>query len=111
MNAITLIERCRRLGATFTTVNDHIKVQAPEPLPDDLITGLREAKSQVIIQLRRELKNQAECWLLEEWRRISLPEWQWILKESMEGKDWKREEYARWMLREVLEDPEYREEE
>jgi hypothetical protein len=46
--------------------------------------------------------------LLEEWRRISIPEWRRILQESVEKGDNRREAYARWMLREVLADPEYR---
>ena len=48
-----------------------------------------------------------EPWALWEWRRISIPEWRDILKTSVEQRDRKREEYARWMLSEVLLDPEY----
>jgi hypothetical protein len=48
-------------------------------------------------------------WMLEEWRRISIPEWRKILVESIKAKDLKREKYARWMLIEILEDPEYEE--
>jgi hypothetical protein len=43
--------------------------------------------------------------LLEEWQRVSIPEWQRILQESIAGGDKRREEYARWMLKEVLQDP------
>ena len=46
-------------------------------------------------------------WMLWEWRRLSIPEWRRILGESIEDEDRKREEYARWMLREILLDPEY----
>jgi hypothetical protein len=49
-------------------------------------------------------------WMLWQWRRMSLPQWRRILHESRETHDEGREEYARWMLREVLLDPEYREE-
>jgi hypothetical protein len=48
-------------------------------------------------------------WMLEEWRRISIPDWRRILKESINSGDKKRAEYARWILKEVLDDPEYRE--
>ena len=48
-----------------------------------------------------------EPWMLWEWRRISIPDWRRILLESMDKKDSKREEYARWMLSEILLDPEY----
>jgi hypothetical protein len=39
---------------------------------------------------------------LEEWRRINIPAWQRILRESIEAGDKSREKYARWMLTEVL---------
>jgi hypothetical protein len=42
--------------------------------------------------------------LLEGWRRVSIPEWQRILQESIAGGDKRREEYARWMLKEILQD-------
>ena len=91
-------------------MNDRLRIKAPRALPVELMTELKEAKAEVLTELRRELKDQAECWLLEEWYRISLPEWRRILNKSIEGQDKKREEYARWMLREILEDPEYEEE-
>ncbi len=40
---------------------------------------------------------------LEEWRRINIPTWRRILKESQQTNDKGREEYARWMLVKVLE--------
>jgi hypothetical protein len=43
--------------------------------------------------------------LLEEWRRACTPEWHRILQESVDQGDRRREEYARWMLREILDDP------
>jgi hypothetical protein len=42
---------------------------------------------------------------------MSLPQWRDILRTSLEIGDKAREEYARWMLREVLLDPDYHEEE
>lgn len=48
-----------------------------------------------------------EPWMLREWRRVSIPQWRDVLRESIEQSDAKREEYARWMLREVLLDPDY----
>jgi hypothetical protein len=50
-----------------------------------------------------------EPWMLWEWRRISIPEWRYILKQSIAAGDQRREEYARWMLQEILLDPEYTE--
>ena len=48
-----------------------------------------------------------EPWMLWEWRRVSIPEWRRILQESHRQGDSHREEYARWMLKEILLDPEY----
>ena len=50
-----------------------------------------------------------EPWMLWEWRRISIPQWQDILEDSVANGDKKREDYARWMLRDILLDPEYEE--
>ena len=50
-----------------------------------------------------------EPWMLWEWRRISIPEWRRILQESIDQRDQRREEYARWMLRDILLDPDYEE--
>ena len=49
-----------------------------------------------------------EPWMLWEWRRVSIPRWRCILQESIDQGDSRREEYARWMLEEILLDPEYR---
>ncbi len=48
-------------------------------------------------------------WMLWEWRRVSIPCWRGILKVSLSNNDSRREEYARWMLRDILLDPEYQE--
>lgn len=70
----------------------------------------KESKYEFLTELRWEIRSTTECWFLEEWRKVSLPEWRRILKESIEARNTKREEYARYMLHEILEDPKYREE-
>ena len=45
--------------------------------------------------------------LLEKWLRVSIPEWRRILIESTDKGDNRCAEYARWMLRDILLDPEY----
>ena len=50
-----------------------------------------------------------EPWMLWEWRRISIPDWQRILQDSLNQGDSRREQYARWMLRDILLDPYYQE--
>ena len=47
--------------------------------------------------------------MLWEWRRASIPEWRRILRESVDSGDSRREEDARWMLWEILLDPDYEE--
>lgn len=107
-----LVKQARECGATFNFINGQVKIRAPQPLSEELLAELRKLKREVISELRQErheLSKESECWMLEEWRRISIPDWRRILKESLEKKDTRREEYARWMLREVLLDPEYKE--
>lgn len=106
-NVNDLLEECRHLGATLTVVDDRIRVKAPQPLPNEILNELRESKSQILAELRHQLKEEATCWLLEEWRRSSLPEWREILKNSIASGDKNREEYARWMLSEILDDTDY----
>ncbi len=105
-----LFEKCRSMGATFIlTDNERIKVKAPSPLPDEVMDKLREAKPQLLHEIQIQGIREHENWILEEWRRLSIPHWRRILKASIETENKKREEYARWMLREILQDEEYRE--
>ena len=48
-----------------------------------------------------------EPWMLWEWRRQSIPQWRAVLDESVRAGTKGRERYARWMLRDVLLDPDY----
>lgn len=52
-------------------------------------------------------EDRVEPWPLWQWRRECIPEWQKKLETSIEIGDREGEEYARWMLREILLDPEY----
>ena len=56
-----------------------------------------------------EVEEGIEPWILWEWRRASIPVWRTILEESVFKGDSNREEYARWMLMEILLDPDYEE--
>ena len=107
--AEVLIERCRKLGATLTPLNDRIRVEAPQPLPDDLVAELKEAKPEILAELQRQQESRLKpgTELLEQWRAVAIPEWRKILREAREDGNARREEYARWMLREILKDPDY----
>ena len=112
-NALDLVKKARECGATFNLIDGHVRIRAPQPLSESLLAELRKFKPEVISELRRErsvLSKESEYWLLEEWRKTSIPNWRKILQESINTNDIKREEYALWMLREMLEDPEYLEE-
>jgi len=107
MDVTALLEKCRTLGATLIALEGRLKIRAPKPLPEDVLAELREAKAEVLAELGRQAREESRCWVLEEWRRTSIPQWRRALRESVLAGDRRRIEYARWMLREVLEDPEY----
>ena len=100
-----LLDEAHALGARFTLNGERVTISAPAPLPRSLMERLRQHKADVLTHIRG--RPDFEPWMLREWRRVSTPEWRRILQESIDGKDSKREDYARWMLREVLLDPEY----
>jgi hypothetical protein len=110
---LDLVKKARECGATFNFINGYVKIRAPQPLSEELLAELRKFKPEVISELRRErseLRKESECWLLEEWRKISIPDWREKLKVAIENRNVKGEEYARWMLKEMLEDPDFSEE-
>ncbi len=106
-DASILLKRCRAKGVVFKPRDDRLIVEAEQPLPAELIEELHRHKEQILAELSWERRSAHECWLLEEWRRVSIPAWRRILRESREKNDKGREEYARWMLKEMLQDPEY----
>ena len=48
--------------------------------------------------------NRTDDWLMEEWRRISIPDWARILAESKENWDTRRWKYAEALLMELREE-------
>jgi hypothetical protein len=44
--------------------------------------------------------------LHERWRETAIPAWRKVLREAIEKKQDFREKYARWILKDILEDPE-----
>jgi hypothetical protein len=105
-----LVQQAKEHGATFIVEKDSIRVRAPEPIPDDLLDLLRKNKIEILRYLQQlETKLWPGDHLLEEWRRISIPDWREKLKVAIENRNIKGEEYARWMLKEILEDPDYKE--
>ena len=110
MNVTMIIGKCEALGGRLSACNDHLVVEAPQPLPDELIAELKEAKPFILAELQRKSKSESDCHLLEIWRQLSIPDWRRIRQESIETGNVNREEYARWMLKEILQDDESTEE-
>ena len=111
MELQTILDRLQQLGISLTIAGDRIQYRPASRMPPDLAEALRGHKTELLqtLKQRQTPKPDFSYWVLEEWRRVSIPAWRRILQDSIERTDPKREEYARWMLREVLQDPEYEE--
>jgi len=108
-NTVELIRQCEALGIELIPSGSSLKLRANQPPSEEMLTAIKDAKGSILAELKSRQNKAAECWMLEEWRRISIPDWRRILRESIAANDQRREDYARWMLREVLEDPDYQE--
>jgi hypothetical protein len=110
MNSIVdLINEAKKQGANFILENNRLFLQASIPLPDGLLAELKNHKTEILQYMVQSKAVREDNWMEEEWRRINLPCWRRILRESNEQKDIRRAIYARRMLKEVLEDPDYKE--
>ena len=113
MNVEQLLDRLRRHGVAVSVSGGQIRLVPGSRVPGNRVAQLQDNKSEVCDYFfdhpdsSETLKHY--CWPLELWRRMSLPEWRRNLTKSMESSDKSKEEYARWMLREILLDPQYRE--
>ena len=116
MNVEQLLDRLRRHGVAVTVSSGQIRLVPGSRVPGNLVAQLQDNKSAVCDYFYAQSAHSApktwpNCWPLELWRRMSLPEWRERLRQSVESGDKNQEEYARWMLREILLDPQYREDE
>jgi len=107
-DAATLVRECRSKGVTLTLVAGRVRLRAKKPLSGDLMSALRDRKQEVIALLSKEQETDSGCWVLDEWRRVSIPDWRRILQKSIAQGNNRRADYARWMLLEVLEDPDFK---
>ena len=107
-----ILKRLTERGVSIKVDGDDLVLSPATDVPQDLVRVIRENKASLLLHLAHDHGREAfEPWVLWEWRRVSIPEWRHILGESVEAGDVRREGYARWMLREVLLDPEYQEDE
>ena len=102
MEVTEILSRLQYLGVEVKADGDNLLLVPGSRVPTDLVSAIRGSKAEVLSRLADDF----EPWMLWEWRRISIPEWRRILSESMKRADHRREKYARWMLAEVLLDPE-----
>ena len=114
MNVEQLLDRLRRHGVVVSVSGGQIRLVPGSRVPGNLVAQLQDNKSAVRDYIFAQSAHSApktwpDCWPLELWRRTSLPEWRENLSESVKSGDKSNEEYARWMLREILLDPQYRE--
>lgn len=111
MLAVEVLERLHELGVSTEVSENTLLLRPGSRVPPGLVAALREHKAELLHVLKQRQATEAafHCWVLEEWRRASIPDWRRILSESIACGDREREDYARWMLREALDDPEYQE--
>lgn len=104
------IIRAFELCARFDLEGDQTKVRAPEPLPQGLLCELRLYRREITSNVTYESRPKAsDCSVLAEWHLVSIPQCRLVLRDSRLRNDHRLAEYARWMLRDVLLDPEYQE--
>ena len=105
-----ILKRLNERGVSIKVDGDDLVLSPATGVPQDLVTAIRENKTSLLMYLTNDQDSESfEPWALREWRRVSIPEWRRILAETLDDGDKKREEYARWMLRDILLDPEYQE--
>ena len=61
----------------------------------------------IVSEAGNQRDNGLQPWVLWEWRRSSVPDWRRTLEESIRHGDRATEDHARWMLKEILLDPDY----
>lgn len=113
MNVEQLLDRLRRQGVAVTVSSGQIRLVPGSRVPSHLVALLQDNKTAVCNYFAEAPDfpeaGRQDCWPLELWRRLSIPEWRERLDQSIESGDLIQEEYARWMLREILLDPQYTE--
>jgi len=94
------------MGIAVRVEGSDLLLEPGSRVPSDLILALWEKKQEIIDYLTYP---PSPCSVLEKWRRESIPVWRTKLLQAIMNQDYEQEEYARWMLREILLDPTYQE--
>ena len=77
--------------------------------PDELVPDQVAAVRRFLWESLLEAEVPEENLLLDAWRATAIPDWQNRLAQAKKSGDWNTASKARWMLREILLDPEFRE--
>ena len=103
VKAPAVLDRLDAIGVNVTIDGQKLLLRPGSRVPPDLVEELRQRKLEVLAYLRRmSAQDSFEPWVLREWRWVSIPQWQDVLRESIAQGDKEREGYARWILAEVL---------
>ena len=100
MDGVALLEEARAAGLVVRSEGDNLVIRGPRDA-EPLALSLIEHKAEVFPLMG------FVPWMLQEWRRVSIPDWRHILSVSVGQGDTHRADYARWMLKEILLDPDY----
>ena len=99
------------MGIAVRVEGGDLLLEPGSRVPLKLISALRENKREVIEYISgSESQGNQTCRVLDEWRRQSIPVWRKKMQQATENHETKGKSYALWMLKEILFDPEYREE-
>ena len=101
-----ILERLHDLQVSIDVDGSDLVLRPKSALPKKLIEEVLLNKAAIILHLKHEENTDSfEPWALQEWRKVSIPQWRAALAESIKFEDEHKEQYARWMLIEVLQDP------
>ncbi|MDO8750663.1 MAG: hypothetical protein Q7K03_05915 [Dehalococcoidia bacterium] len=106
MDGVSLLNQAKAAGLQVWRRGDSLVIRGPKS-EEPLALLLLSRKPEVLPHVPQQVNAEEPPWILQEWRRVSIPQWRDILQQSLARGDKKRESYARWMLREVLVDAEY----
>jgi hypothetical protein len=100
MDVTQLLDTLRALGVSMIPNGNRLRVRPASKVPIHLWPLIERYKPEILQTLTPPTPIP---WMLEEWRRQSIPQWRRIYRESVAKGGEMRAEYAVWMLTQVLE--------
>lgn len=105
MEGVDLLDKAMKSGLQVKAEGDHIVIRGPRSA-EAVAMEILANKVVVMALLAESPQIGFVPWVLQEWRRTAIPQWQSVLQEATAEGDMRRIEYARWILDEVLQDEE-----